>query len=109
MSSRNGTRYIGKRQIAPPPYGGYLTFSRFMRAMVRYALADQPALEIPHRKVQQPSDAVILDALRALWVLRKEDGTGIWFQWGQVPTYTRRILDALQIPVNRRFVWDPSE
>ncbi len=86
-----------------------LQFSRFMRAMVRHALMDQPALEIPHRKVQQPSDAVILDALRALWVLRKEDGTDTWFQWGQVPAYTRRILDALQIPVNRRFVWDPSE
>jgi len=86
-----------------------LQFSRFMRAMVRHALADQPALEIPHRKVQQPSDAVILDALRALWVLRKEDGTDTWFQWGHVPAYTRRILDALQIPVNRRFVWDPSE
>ena len=86
-----------------------LQFSRFMRAMVRHVLADQPALEIPHRQVQQPSDAVILEAIRALWVLRKEDTTGIWFQWGHVPAYTRRILDALQIPVTRRFVWGPSE
>ena len=54
-----------------------LQFSRFMRAMVREALKDQPPLEIPHRTVQRPSDAVILDALRPLWVLRKEHGPDV--------------------------------
>ena len=86
-----------------------LQFSRLMRAMVRHVLVDQPAVEIPHRKIQQPSDAVILKAIRTLWVLRKEDETEIGFQWGHVPAYTRRILDALQIPVTRQLVWGPSE
>ena len=82
-----------------------LQFARFMRAMVRDALQDQP-LEIPHRTVQRPSDVVILDALRPLWVLRKEDGSAVWYQWGRVPAHARRILEALQIPVTLRLVWD---
>lgn len=85
-----------------------LQFSRFMRAMVREALTDQPPLEIPHRTVQRPSDTVILDALRPLWVLRKADGADVWYQWGQLPVYARRILEALHIPVTQRLVWDPS-
>ena len=86
-----------------------LQLSRFVRALVRQALKDQPPLEIPHRRVEQPSDAVILDALRNLWILRKQDAADVWFQWGHVPAYVRRILEALWIPVARRFVWDPSE
>ena len=61
-----------------------------------------------HRTVQRPSDAGILDALRPLWVLRKEDGSAVWYQWGRVPAHARRILEALQIPVTRRLVWDTS-
>ena len=78
-----------------------------MRAMVRESLQDQP-LEIPHRTVQRPSDTVILDAIRPLWVLRKEDGPDVWYQWGQLPDHAHRILEALHIPITQRWVWDPS-
>jgi hypothetical protein len=45
---------------------------------------------------------------RPLWVLLKEDGSAVWYHWGRVPAHARRILEALQIPVTRRLVWDPS-
>ena len=40
-----------------------------MRAVVRQAMVDPPPLELPdHRNITRPSDTVILDALRTLWV-----------------------------------------
>ena len=85
-----------------------LQFVRFMRAMVREALKDKPPLAFPHRTVKNPSDEVILDALRPLWIIREDDETGVWYRWGAVPAPVRRILDALGVPVTRKFVWDPS-
>ncbi len=36
-------------------------FARFMRAIVREAMIDQPVLELPdHRKIERPSERVIL-------------------------------------------------
>ncbi len=85
-----------------------LQFVRFMRAMVREALKDEPPLAFPHRTVKNPSDEVILDALRPLWIIREDDAKGVWYRWGTVPAPVRRILDALGVPVTRKFVWDPS-
>ncbi len=85
-----------------------LQFVRFMRTMVREALKDQPPLAFPHRTVKNPSDEVILDALRPLWIIREDDETGVWYRWGAIPDPVRRILDALRVPVTRKFVWDPS-
>ncbi len=86
-----------------------LQFARFMRALVRAALGDQPPLVLPEqRRVQKPSETVILDALGRLDIKRKWDGTTPWYQWSAVLPYQRRILEALDIPIDRGFVWDPS-
>ncbi len=49
-----------------------------MRTMVREALKDEPPLAFSHRTVKNPSDEVILDALRPLWIIREDDETGVW-------------------------------
>jgi len=49
-----------------------LQFARFMRALVRDELKDQPPLALPHRKVTRPSETVILDGLRDLDLRRQE-------------------------------------
>ncbi len=48
-----------------------------MRTMVREALKDEPPLAFSHRTVKNPSDEVILDALRPLWIIREDDETGV--------------------------------
>jgi len=86
-----------------------LQFARFMRAVVRTALEDQPPLVLPEqRRVQKPSETVILDALCRLDIKRKWDGNMPWYQWSAVLPYQRRILEALDVPIDRGFVWDPS-
>ena len=85
-----------------------LQFARFMRAMVRSALKDQSPLELPYRKVKRPSETVILDALRDLDIRRQSNETLKWYQWTAVLAYQRRILEALKVPIDRGFVWDPS-
>ena len=86
-----------------------LQFARFLRALVRTELHDEPPLELPHgRRVQQPSDAVILDALSDLDMQKYVDAQASWYQWSAVLPYQRRILEALDVPIDRRFVWDPS-
>jgi len=66
----------------PRGYDGFLKlrllalrFFRFMRAMVRHVLADQPALEIPHRKGQQLVRRGDFGHLTCSMDLRKEDET----------------------------------
>ncbi len=86
-----------------------LQFARFMRPMVRQAMVDQPPLALPdHRKIARPSETVILDALRTLWVERKEEEGMVWYQWTHVKPHVWRILEMLQIPVQHRFQWDSS-
>ena len=85
-----------------------LQFARFMRALVRDALHDQPPLELPYRTVRRPSETVILEALRDLDVRRQSNDTLTWYQWVAVLPYQRRLLDALEVPIDRGFVWDPS-
>jgi transposase len=85
-----------------------LQFARFMRAVVRAALQDQPPLELPHRRVTRPSDTVILEVLHDLDMRYRSDGGQSWYQWAAVRPYQRRILDALQIPIDYGFVWDAS-
>ena len=79
-----------------------------MRALVRDALHDQPPLELPYRTVRRPSETVILEALRDLDVRRQSNDTLTWYQWVAVLPYQRRLLDALEVPIDRGFVWDPS-
>ncbi len=85
-----------------------LQFARFMRALVRAALQDQPPLELPHRRVKRPSETVILDALRDLDIRRQSNESLLWYQWTAVLPYQRRLLDALGVPIDRGFIWDPS-
>ena len=86
-----------------------LQFARFMRAVVRQAMVDQPPLELPdHRTITRPSDTVILDALRTLWVERRTVGDTVWYQWTHVKPHVWRILEMLQIPIQHGFQWDPS-
>ena len=84
-------------------------FARFMRAIVREAMIDQPVLELPdHRKIERPSERVILDALRTLWVEHRTDEETEWYQWTHVEPHVWRILEMLQIPIQHRFQSDPS-
>ena len=79
------------------------------RAMVRQAMVEQPPLELPdHRKIARPSETVILDALRTLWVERKEEESMVWYQWTHVKPHVWRILEMLQIPIQHRFQWDST-
>ena len=58
-------------------------FVRFMRAIVREAMIDQPVLELPdHRKIERPSECLILGALRTLWVERRADEETEWYHNG---------------------------
>ena len=87
-----------------------LQFARFMRAIVREAMKDQPVLELPnHRKIAQPSEKVILDALRILWVERRTDEETEWYQWTHVESHVWRILEMLQIPIQHRFEAFPGD
>lgn len=87
-----------------------LQFARWMRAMVRQVLADQPPLVLPYgRTVQQPTEAVILDTLRDLWVLRKHHDHETWCQWGRVAPHTERLLQALGVPIRVRFTPSPDK
>ena len=80
-----------------------------MRAVVRQAMVDQPPLELPdHRTITRPSDTVILDALRTLWVERRTVGDTVWYQWTHVKPHVWRILEMLQIPIQHGFQWDLS-
>lgn len=36
------------------------------------------------------------------------DGNTPWYQWSAVLRYQRRISEALDVPIDRGFVWDPS-
>ena len=85
-----------------------LQFARFMRAMVRAELKDQPPFELPYRKVTRPSETVILDALRDLDIRLQSNETLTWYQWTAVLPYQLRILEALGVTVDRGFVWEPS-
>ncbi len=86
-----------------------LQFARFMRAAVRQAMADQPPLALPDgRKISNPSERVILDALRTLWVERREVGDVEWYQWTHVKPHVWRILEMLRVPIEHRFQWDES-
>lgn len=86
-----------------------LQFARFMRAAVRQAMVDQPPLALPDgRKISNPSERVILDALRTLWVERREVGDVEWYQWTHVKPHVWRILEMLRVPIEHRFQWDES-
>ena len=85
-----------------------LQFARFMRAVVRAALEDQPPLQLPYRRVKRPSETVILDALRDLDIRREFHETLQWYQRVAVLPYQRRLLDALGVSIDRGFVWKPS-
>ena len=85
-----------------------LQFARFMRAVVRAALQDQPPLELPHRRVTRPSDTVILEGLHDLDMRHQSDGRQWWYQWTAVRPYERRVLEALGIPIDHGFIWDAS-
>lgn len=86
-----------------------LQFARFMRAVVRQAMVDQPPLALPDgRKISNPSERVILDALRTLWVERREVGDVEWYQWTHVKPHVWRILEMLRVPIEHRFQWDAS-
>ena len=76
-----------------------MQFARFMRAMVREAMRDQPVLELPdHRKMDRPSERIILDALCILWIERRTHGE----------PHVRHILEMLHIPIQHRFQGVPS-
>ena len=49
-----------------------------------------------------------LDALSDLDMQKYVDAQASWYQWSAVLPYQRRILEALDVPIDRRFVWDPS-
>lgn len=84
-----------------------LQFARWMRRMVRDALRDQPPLALPDgRRLGAPSDEVILETLRPLWLRRRWAHGELWYQWGQVPPPAQRLLDALGVPLYVRF--EPS-
>lgn len=84
-----------------------LQFVRGMRRLVRVALQHQPPLALPDgRKIAAPSDEVILDTLRTLWLLRRWTAGQPWYQWGRVTPPVQRILDALDLPLYVRF--EPS-
>ncbi len=85
-----------------------LQFARFMRALVRSELEDQPPLELPHRTVKRPSETVILEALHDLDTQRQSDDSFWWYQWTAVLPYQRRVLEALGVPIDRGMVWDAS-
>lgn len=73
-----------------------LQFARFMRAVVRQAMVDQPPLDLPDgRHIARPSERVILDALRSLWIERREVGAVVWYQWTHVKPHVWRILEML--------------
>ena len=77
-----------------------LQFVRWMRRMVREALRDQPPLAVPDgRRIAAPSDAVILETLRPVWLRRRWTHGRPWYQWGRVPSHAQRLLDALGIPL----------
>ncbi len=57
-----------------------LQIARFMRAVVRAELKDQPPLELPYRKVKRPSETVILEAFRDLDLQRQSNETFTWYQ-----------------------------
>ncbi len=55
------------------------------------------------------SETVILDALRDLDIRRQSNESLLWYQWTAVLPYQRRLLlDALGVPIDRGFIWDPS-
>ena len=86
-----------------------LQFARFMRAVVRTAMVNQAPLELPDgRRIARPSETVILDALRTLWVERRIEGDVEWYPWTHVKSHVRRILEMLKVPIEHRFQWDPS-
>ena len=81
-----------------------LQFARFMRAVVRHAMVDQPPVDLPDgRHIAQPSERVILDTLRTLWIEQRSHGSITWYQWTHVQPHARRILDMLQVPIEHRF------
>ena len=57
-----------------------LQFARFMRAVVRAELKDQPLLELSYRQVKRPSEAVMLEAFRDLDLRRQSHETFTWYQ-----------------------------
>ncbi len=63
-----------------------------MRAVVRATLANQPTLELPYRRVSQPSESVILDALHDLDMRYQSDGMPAWYPWVAVARYQRGEL-----------------
>ena len=72
--------------------------------MVRDALQDQPPLALPDgRKLPAPSDDVILETLRPLWLRRHWSHGRPWYQWGRVPLHMQRLLEALGVPLYVRF------
>lgn len=79
-----------------------------MRALVRAAFNDQPPLELPHRRVTRPSETVILEVLQGLDMRHASDGAQWWYQFTAVLPYQRRILEALDLPIDHGFVWDES-
>lgn len=84
-----------------------LQFVRGMRRLVRAALRDQPPLALPDgRKIPAPSDEVILEGLRTLWLQRCGTAGRPWYQWSRVAPHTQRLLEALDLPLYVRF--EPS-
>ena len=82
-------------------------FVRWMRRMVREALRDQPPLALPDgRRIAAPSDEVILETVRPLWLRRRWTHGRPWYQWGRVPPHAQRLLDPLGVPLYVRF--EPS-
>lgn len=72
-----------------------LQFARFMRAVVRDAMVNQPPLALPDgRKIANPSERVILDALCTWWVERRAVGDIVWYQWMHVKPHVWRILET---------------
>ena len=73
-----------------------LQLVRWMRSLVRSALADQPPRVLPDKRVlPAPSDRVILEALAPIWLAKIRQPGSEWYQWAAVPPHSARILKTL--------------
>jgi len=70
---------------------------------------NQPPVALPDgRKITNPSERVVLDALRTLWVERRAFEDVSCYPWTHGPDLVRPMLTTLQIPIEYRFQWDGS-
>ena len=72
-------------------------------------MIDQASLELPdRRRIARPSETVIRDARRTLWVERRIEGDVAWYPWTHVKPHVGRILEMLKTSIEHRFQGDPS-